>query len=125
MRRGIVSRPANECVAIKSVKMSCCKKKTEAEITSAAIDKQLKAYNKEESQEVKLLLLGPGDSGKSTLVKQVKILHIDGFTELERLSYRPIIYSNIVFNIKALCAAANQFDYKLHKSARVQFFVLE
>lgn len=99
----------------------CCAKKSEAKLRSEAIDKQLKVLAREDGQEIKLLLLGPGDSGKSTLVKQVKLLHMDGFSDIERQSYRPIIYSNIVFNIKALCAAAARFEYKLQKSSRVRF----
>lgn len=99
--------------------MACCRKKNEADLRSAAIDRELKEMNREDRSEIKLLLLGPGDSGKSTLVKQVKILHTNGFNDIERQSYRPIIYSNIVFNIKSLCVAATTFGYKLQKNAKV------
>ena len=37
-----------------------------------AIDKQLRADHERNSREVKLLLLGAGESGKSTIVRQVK-----------------------------------------------------
>ncbi|PIK55706.1 Guanine nucleotide-binding protein G(o) subunit alpha [Apostichopus japonicus] len=37
---------------------------------------------------VKILLLGAGESGKSTLVKQMKIIHSDGFTVSELLSFK-------------------------------------
>ena len=52
--------------------------------------------------EVKLLLLGAGESGKSTVAKQLKIIHQDGFTEEERASYKSIIYNNTVASMRVL-----------------------
>ena len=46
--------------------------------------------------EVKLLLLGAGESGKSTIAKQMKIIHLRGFTDMERAGMREVIWSNIV-----------------------------
>jgi len=57
-------------------------------------------------REVKLLLLGAGESGKSTIVKQMKIIHLLGFTQSERMSYRPPIFKNIVESIKTLAKEA-------------------
>ena len=45
-------------------------------------------------QEVKLLLLGAGESGKSTIVKQMKIIHEQGYSQDECLSYKPVVFSN-------------------------------
>ncbi|XP_075427457.1 guanine nucleotide-binding protein G(s) subunit alpha isoform X4 [Ascaphus truei] len=46
---------------------------------SRSIDKSIKAAKKEFKQRHTLLLLGAGESGKSTIVKQMKILHVNGF----------------------------------------------
>jgi len=51
----------------------------------------------------KLLLLGAGESGKSTLFKQMISIYGKGFPEQERMSYVPIIYNNIITSMKTLC----------------------
>ncbi|OUM54046.1 hypothetical protein BVG19_g3389 [[Candida] boidinii] len=47
-------------------------------------------------QEVKMLLLGSGESGKSTILKQIKILYLNGFTKRELYDYKPFVYKNIL-----------------------------
>ncbi|KAJ3038007.1 guanine nucleotide-binding protein subunit alpha [Rhizophlyctis rosea] len=53
----------------------------------------------------KILLLGSGDSGKTTVLKQMKILHGDGFGNEERSAFRTRIYDNILDSMKALVYA--------------------
>lgn len=45
------------------------------------IDTKIKQWHKDESTIIKLLLLGTGEAGKTTILKQMKILHINGFTD--------------------------------------------
>jgi guanine nucleotide-binding protein subunit alpha len=54
--------------------------------------------------------LGSGESGKSTIVKQMKIIHLDGYTEDELYNYRPTVFKNLVECAKAVIAAMRQFD---------------
>ncbi|XP_076448096.1 guanine nucleotide-binding protein G(i) subunit alpha-like [Babylonia areolata] len=75
---------------------------------SKAIDKGLRADGEKASREVKLLLLGAGESGKSTIVKQMKIIHEKGYTEDERLQYKPVVYSNAIQSMIAIVRAMNQ-----------------
>lgn len=44
----------------------------------------------------KMLLLGAGESGKSTILKQMKLIHEGSYTDKERENYKEIIYSNTV-----------------------------
>jgi guanine nucleotide-binding protein subunit alpha len=45
---------------------------------------------------------GAGESGKSTIIKQMRIIHSGGFPEDERRQTRAVIYSNIVVAFKVL-----------------------
>ncbi|GAM20275.1 hypothetical protein SAMD00019534_034500 [Acytostelium subglobosum LB1] len=70
---------------------------------SRTIDAQLRKDGNYAKNETKLLLLGPGESGKSTIFKQMKIIQEDGgFTTEERLEYRYIIYGNCISQMKVL-----------------------
>ena len=53
--------------------------------------------------------LGAGESGKSTIAKQMKIIHLNGFSEAERVDYKSIIFSNVVGSIRVLVEAADHF----------------
>lgn len=75
----------------------CVSKNTGADRDrSDAIDKQIEEDNKRYRRECKILLLGSGDSGKSTIVKQMKIIHKGGFTKADLAEFKPIIYRNII-----------------------------
>lgn len=54
--------------------------------------------------------IGSGESGKSTIVKQMKIIHQNGYTVEELAMYRLTIYKNLVDCAKALVSALRQFD---------------
>ncbi|KAJ7713439.1 heterotrimeric G-protein alpha subunit, GPA3-like protein [Mycena metata] len=69
---------------------------------SEAIDLELVEDNKKLRRDIKILLLGSGDSGKSTIVKQMKIMHHDGFDERERAAYRTTIYNNVLDSARTL-----------------------
>jgi len=52
--------------------------------------------------EIKLLLLGGGESGKTTFMKQMKIINLDGYTNEERGLFFHVIQSNIKNAMKCL-----------------------
>ena len=54
--------------------------------------------------------IGSGESGKSTIVKQMKIIHQNGYTIDELAMYRLTIYKNLVDCAKALVMALQKFD---------------
>lgn len=50
-------------------------------------------------------LAGSGESGKSTIVKQMKIIHQNGFSREELLTYRLTVYRNLVDSAQAIVLA--------------------
>ena len=78
---------------------------------SDAIDKMIEEDQKRFKRECKILLLGKalccvssrfsnclgsGESRKSTIVKQMKIIHREDFSEAELAEYTPTIYKNVL-----------------------------
>lgn len=71
------------------------------------IERQLKKDKRDARRELKLLLLGTGESGKSTFIKQMRIIHGQGYTEDDRKGFAKLVYQNIFQAIQALCRAMN------------------
>lgn len=72
---------------------------------SEKIEKEIKKSKQTFKSTHRLLLLGGGESGKSTIVKQMKILHINGFTEVERKEKILLIRQNVRDAITSICVA--------------------
>jgi GTPase SAR1 family protein len=61
----------------------------------------------------KLLLLGAGESGKSTVFKQIRILNTAGYSESELQNFRYIIHRNVLDAIKILAEQVNAMEIEL------------
>ncbi|KAB8078173.1 guanine nucleotide binding protein, alpha subunit [Aspergillus leporis] len=77
---------------------------------SQAIDRRLDEDSKRLRRECKILLLGSGESGKSTIVKQMKIIHQNGYTVEELALYRLTVCKNLLDCAKSLVGAYHQFS---------------
>ncbi|KAI8621081.1 guanine nucleotide binding protein, alpha subunit [Chytriomyces sp. MP71] len=81
---------------------------------SKLIDKNIKQDEQELSRvaktTTKILLLGAGESGKSTILKQFKVIYGSGFTEEDVKSYRAAILGNVVLCAKALVTAMDMLQ---------------
>ncbi|XP_071751005.1 guanine nucleotide-binding protein subunit alpha-14-like [Centroberyx gerrardi] len=77
------------------------------------IERQLRRDKRESHRELKLLLLGTGESGKSTFIKQMRIIHGSGYSEADRKGFTRLVFQNIVTAIQALIHAmkALHIDY--------------
>jgi len=77
--------------------------RAKAKAFSKALEKTMQNDQNDENKVHKLLLLGAGESGKSTLFKQMVNIYGTGFPESERIkTYLPIIHSNCITSIQSL-----------------------
>jgi len=104
--------------------ISCPSGKTAEEVELASrskqIDRQIKSDQRKMQQEVKLLLLGAGESGKSTFLKQMKIIHGVVFEPEHLKEFRKIIYQNMIKGMRVLVDAQRKLDIELGNPANRQ-----
>lgn len=62
---------------------------------------------------IHLICLGTGESGKSTFIKQMRIIHGSGYTEADRKGFSCIVFQNIITAIRDLIWAMKtlQIEY--------------
>ena len=60
-----------------------------------------------------VLLLGAGESGKSTIFKQMRIIHERGYSAEELRDFKFIVYANIIKNMKALVDACLHMNIEI------------
>ncbi|XP_007897115.1 guanine nucleotide-binding protein subunit alpha-11-like [Callorhinchus milii] len=74
------------------------------------INQALKQQKKRRKKELKLLLLGTGESGKSTFIKQMRIIHGSGYSEEERKAFAKLVNQNIVTAVQSLTRAMDSLN---------------
>ncbi|ORZ16977.1 heterotrimeric G-protein alpha subunit, GPA3-like protein [Absidia repens] len=79
---------------------------------SQRIDRMLEEDNKKLKRECKILLLGSGESGKTTISKQMKIIHQSGYSKDELFTWRATVYKNVIESAQTLVAAISKFNYQ-------------
>ncbi|CAM2094794.1 unnamed protein product [Caretta caretta] len=92
----------------------CClsAEEKESQRISAEIERQLRRDKRDARRELKLLLLGTGESGKSTFIKQMRIIHGAGYTDEDKKSFTKLVYQNIFTAIQAMIRAMDTL--KIH-----------
>ena len=85
---------------------------------SKEIEKALDEQFKIDDSKVKLLLLGAGESGKSTILKQMKIIHMDGYSKEDFEQYREVVYSNTIQSLATIIRAMETLNVPFGESAR-------
>jgi GTPase SAR1 family protein len=79
---------------------------------------QLSMDRESERHVKKLLLLGPGNSGKSTFIKQLLQIHGSGFTEKHIIDATRNIYDSILIQMKNIIANTEELGYELREDSK-------
>uniref|UniRef100_A0A672UCW8 Guanine nucleotide-binding protein subunit alpha n=1 Tax=Strigops habroptila TaxID=2489341 RepID=A0A672UCW8_STRHB len=87
----------------------CCLsvEEKESQRISAEIERQPRRDKRDARRELKLLLLGTGEDGKSTFIKQMRIIHGSGYTEEDRKGFIKLVYQNIFTDMQATIRATD------------------
>ncbi|KAF9450073.1 guanine nucleotide binding protein, alpha subunit [Macrolepiota fuliginosa MF-IS2] len=85
----------------------------EAKRISEKIDEDLREERerfRRKKGDVKLLLLGQAESGKSTLQKQFQLMYRPNSLDEERISWKTVIYFNVVHSLKHILNTLEAWD---------------
>ncbi|CEH16631.1 guanine nucleotide binding protein (g protein) alpha [Ceraceosorus bombacis] len=93
-------------------------------VKSKALDRQLREDEKHMSREVKLLLLGAGESGKSTILKSMRLIHSIPFTGAEKEHYRRLVFVNLVQGMKLLLDMLEEWEGTFEHPSHVNLLPL-
>jgi len=95
----------------------CGSSLSEEEKAAKERNKQLEAQQEEDmnqdQQLIKLLLLGAGESGKSTIFKQMRYLYGAGFDEESRKQVNPVICSNLIGGTRVILENCEKLGHPL------------
>ncbi|KAM4541936.1 guanine nucleotide-binding protein subunit alpha-11 isoform 1-T1 [Odontesthes bonariensis] len=109
--------------------MACClsEEAKESKRINAEIDKQLRRDKRDSRRELKLLLLGTGESGKSTFIKQMRIIHGAGYSEEDKRGFIRLVYQNIFTSMQAMIRATEnlKIPYKFEQNRANAMIVKE
>lgn len=102
--------------------MGICFSKGEDDLVNDEINSLIKRDKKQSQMEVKMLLLGAGESGKSTILKQMRMIHSNGYTADEKVEFKEIIFSNVVQSMKVILDAMDDMNVPLGNATLNQAF---
>ncbi|XP_066993354.1 guanine nucleotide-binding protein G(q) subunit alpha isoform X4 [Anabrus simplex] len=87
--------------------MACClsEEAKEQKRINQEIERQLRRDKRDARRELKLLLLGTGESGKSTFIKQMRIIHGAGYSDEDKRGFIKLVYQNIFMAMQSMIRA--------------------
>jgi len=95
---------------------ACSNDDFESSRRNKEIERVLQRDKKNARRELKLLLLGTGESGKSTFIKQMRIIHGSGYNENDRIEFRARVFENIYRGMRAMVDAMDNLHIEYEKA---------
>ena len=63
---------------------------------------------------------GTGESGKSTFIKQMRIIHGNGYQKSDKIKHKVLIYRNIFIAIQSLTEAMKELEIEYSSGQSIQ-----
>jgi len=95
---------------------------------SRQLDRELTERHRGDTRIIRVLLLGTGESGKSTILKQMRIIFDEeGFTDIEKETFKVVVRRNVVESMQVLLEGVEKWGYKYdsQESANAAKFINE
>ncbi|XP_003402614.1 guanine nucleotide-binding protein G(q) subunit alpha isoform X1 [Bombus vosnesenskii] len=102
--------------------MACClsEEAREQKRINQEIERQLRKDKRDARRELKLLLLGTGESGKSTFIKQMRIIHGSGYSDDDKRGFIKLVYQNIFMAMQSMIRAMDLLKIQYASSANIE-----
>lgn len=80
------------------------------------IERMIRKSELENRRNVKLLILGTGESGKSTFIKQMRIIHGSGYNSEDKKAFIKLVVHDVWAAINSLMDAIDNIDSAAYSS---------
>uniref|UniRef100_A0A0K8TRB9 Guanine nucleotide-binding protein subunit alpha n=1 Tax=Tabanus bromius TaxID=304241 RepID=A0A0K8TRB9_TABBR len=102
--------------------MECClsEEAKEQKRINQEIERQLRRDKRDARRELKLLLLGTGESGKSTFIKQMRIIHGAGYSDEDKKGFIKVVYQNIFMAMQSMIKAMDMLKIQYGSAENVE-----
>ncbi|XP_076397477.1 G protein alpha q subunit isoform X1 [Megachile rotundata] len=102
--------------------MACClsEEAKEQKRINQEIERQLRKDKRDARRELKLLLLGTGESGKSTFIKQMRIIHGSGYSDDDKRGFIKLVYQNIFMAMQSMIRAMDLLKIQYGDSSNIE-----
>ncbi|KAL0111173.1 hypothetical protein PUN28_012824 [Cardiocondyla obscurior] len=102
--------------------MACClsEEAKEQKRINQEIERQLRRDKRDARRELKLLLLGTGESGKSTFIKQMRIIHGSGYSDEDKKGFIKLVYQNIFMAMQSMIRAMDFLKIQYGDSSNIE-----